>query len=146
MQYRSFSGLSSSVPVLQLGMSKDEESKTSEVLLGPVLTGSVRKDLIVPHTEISGLLRLTWTAVPNIPSICWPLVAECTMDYSSFLQKLRGHFSFGMKIIGNYSKQVLSLPVVETADAAIILWVPPPPAVERSNWLQSLPFHGNWVY
>lgn len=54
MQYnRSFSCLPSSVPVLKLGMSKEEESKTSEVLLGPVLTGSVRKDLIVPtHRDL----------------------------------------------------------------------------------------------
>lgn len=54
MQFnRSFSCLPSSVPVLKLGMSKEEESKTSEVLLGPVLTGSVRKDPIVPtHRDL----------------------------------------------------------------------------------------------
>lgn len=101
--YRPFSCLSSSVPVLKHDMSKDEESKASEVLLCPVLTGSVRKHPIVPtHRDL-------WYPSSHLdicaqhPSICWPLVAECTLDYSSFLQKLRVHFGLGVIIIGNYS-------------------------------------------
>ena len=51
MQYRPFSSFSSSVPVLKLGMSKDEESKASKVLLGSVFTWECKE--IIYYTPVS---------------------------------------------------------------------------------------------